>query len=150
MSISSSSFSNRNRIDVASARKIRDNEGYERFLAYITEAGFIDDLKSICLSHRVTLREVYLDVRGPSVYAARIEIWWWMMFSLHKSSVEIGRIFDRDYSSVLHAITRLKERAIELGIPFNDAVGSHNVAKTMAKELTESRIPGSRKTKGSG
>lgn len=129
---------------MATAKKIRDNDGYERFFAHVTEAGFAEDLKAICLRHHVTLKEIYLDTRGPTVYAARLEAWWWMTSAIHKSSSEIARIFDRDPSSILHALTRLKEAAQALGESL-DGEGSHKVAKQMSRELAEARVSGGRK-----
>jgi hypothetical protein len=94
--------------------RVRDNDSFAVFTAYIAETGLDASMREICLQHRVTLRDIYLDVRGPTVHAARLEVWWMLMF-LRKSSSEIGRLFDRDASSVQHAMKRLTERASELG-----------------------------------
>lgn len=127
----------------------RDEAGYQRFLAYIQETGLDEGLKSICLRHHVTLREIYLDVRGPTVYAARLEAWWWLYSGFNKSTSEIGRIFDRNYSSILHAFSKLKETAAEMGHEL-EKNGAHVTAKAVSKRLAETRVESGRQNKGRG
>lgn len=93
----------------------RDEDGYQRFLGYLGEAGIEPELRGICLTHAVTLRDIYLDVRGPSCMAARLEVWWWLSFKYHKSRPEIARLFDRDPGSIAHAFTRLRDTAAANG-----------------------------------
>lgn len=124
--------------------RTRDNADYEIFLAYITETSLDGYLRPICLKHHVTLREIFLDVRGTSVHAARLEAWWTLTL-FKKSSLEIGRIFARDATSVQHAMKRLNERAIALGVTLDlehvtqvaraVAVGNNNVWKQMGENV---------------
>lgn len=96
-----------------SKTQTRNLVGFELFSAYIVEAGLDEEMRAVCLSHRVTLREVYLDARGTSVHSARLEIWW-RLVNMGKSTSEIGRMFARDATSVSHAMRRLNEVAAEI------------------------------------
>lgn len=96
--------------------KTRSFIGFETFSAYILEAGLDEELRAVCLTHRVTLKEVYLDTRGTSVHAARMEMWW-RLANMGKSLSEIGRLFARDVTSIMHAMRRLREISAEQSIP---------------------------------
>lgn len=89
----------------------RDKAGFRIFFAYLEETGLDEPLRAICRSHAVTLAEIYLDTKGPTVYAARLECWGWLTLAAGKSSAEVGRLFDRDPTSVLYALRRLAEGA---------------------------------------
>lgn len=111
-------------------RRIRDNAGFESFSTYIVDCGLEADMRAVCLKHRVTLRDIFLDARGPTVHAARLEVWWGLIH-FGKSSHEIGTIFFRDPTSVQHAMKRMMERACELGIPL-DVDHVHDVARSVS------------------
>ena len=113
------------------ASKARDQEGYLRFLYYLDETGLDVELRAICLRHHVTPRDVYLDTRGPTVHAARLEIWWWLTQTIGKSTGEVGRIFDREGPSITHAIRRLREVAAAMGHEL-DATSAPSVARGVA------------------
>ena len=117
---------------------VRDEESYKRFLEYVTESGLEPEIRTICRRHAVTLRDIYLDVRGPTVYAARLEVWWWLASAYRKSTSEIGRLFDREATSVLYAIRRLREASIAMGIEL-DAGTAHDMAKRISEKITKVR-----------
>ena len=110
--------------------RLRDNVAFEAFSSYIAECGLEGDMRAVCLKHRVTLRDIFLDARGPTVHAARMEIWR-NLTSFGKSSNEVGTIFFRDATSVQHAMKRMNERACEMGVPL-DADHVHDVARSVA------------------
>ncbi len=112
----------------------RNNDDYEIFLAYINETGLIVDMQIACLNHRVTLREIFLDVRGATVHAARLEIWWTMM-NFGKTTKEVSRLFVRDVSSVSHAMKRLREHSSKLNLPLD----IHHV-RAIASDLAASNL----------
>lgn len=113
-------------------RNVRDDESYKRFLAYATESGLEPEIRAICRRHAVTPRDIYLDVRGPTVYAARLEVWWWLASAYRKSMSEIGRMFDREATSVLYAVRRLRDTSVAMGVEL-DASSAHELAKHISE-----------------
>ncbi len=118
--------------------RVRDQEGYVRFLYYLDETGLDVELRAICLRHHVTPKDVYLDTKGPTVHAARLEIWWWLTSTIGKSTGEVARIFDRDGSSVLYAIKRLRETAASMTVEL-DAMRVPDVARDVALTAASSQ-----------
>lgn len=125
----------------------RNEDTYREFLAYLNETNLYEDLKSICLRHHVTLRDIFFDIRGPTVYAARVESWWWLASTLHKSNNEIGRLFCRDSSSILHAMAKLRNTAVELGKEIDSQDAARDAARAMSRNLTETRVNAGRANK---
>lgn len=99
----------------------RSEEGFVRFVVYLEETGLAPRLREICLAHHVTLRDIYNDARGRSAMAARVETWWWLMKHASRSTREIGALFDRDASSVTHAMRRLYAKAEAMGFDVEEA-----------------------------
>lgn len=116
---------------MATPKVVRDEGGYQLFFAYITECGLEPELRAICLCHSVTLRDIYLDLRGPTVHAARLEVWWWLTTIYRKSTLEIGRMFNREPTSITHALRKLRETAAAMGQAL-DASAAHEVSKHLA------------------
>lgn len=110
----------------------RDEESYQRFHAYIVEVHLESEMRDICIRHRVSIHDIYLDERGPSTHAARLEVWWWLVSVIQKSPREVGRIFHRDGSSILYALRRLHERANAMVTELESDTVSH-VAKQVAQ-----------------
>lgn len=94
----------------------RDQTSYLQFLVYLDETGLDVGVQEICRRHHVSTREVYLDGKGPTVTAARIEVWYWLRVAIGKSNSEIGRMFDRDASSVSYALARLHAEAEAMNV----------------------------------
>lgn len=120
---------------MAVAKRIRNEESYQKLLVYLNEVGLFDDLRAVCLKYYVSLRDIYLDSRGPTVHAARLEVWFVLAHTFKKSNGEIAKIFDRDGSSLTHAFRRLKEKAAEIGKELPRDVTE--VAKAVAAESNE-------------
>jgi len=121
------------------ASRRRDDESYRRFLVYIGECGLEPGLRSICLKHAVTPRDIYLDATGETIHAARLEVWWWLAQEHRKSSSEIGRMFDREPSSILYALKKLSEEARHLVGIYNGNELMHESAKAVAKNVAMAR-----------
>lgn len=121
------------------ARTIRDDTSYARFIEYVRECGLETEMRIICLRHSVTPRDIYLDTQGYTVYAARIEVWWWLSSYYRKSTTEIGRMFDREGTSIVHALRKLRERATALGFVLTQEDVPHNVAMVIAGETESAR-----------
>lgn len=98
------------------ASRARSEESLLRFAAYAEECGFAKELREICVAHRSSIADVYLDVRGPTAHAARLECWWWLGAACRKSATEIARMFDRDRSSIGYALDKLAEEAAHRGV----------------------------------
>lgn len=94
----------------------RDQTSYLQFLVYLDETGLDAGVHEICRRHHVSTREVYLDTKGPTVTAARLEIWFWLRIAIGKSNGEIGRIFGRDAGSISYAFHRLVEQAKAMNV----------------------------------
>lgn len=115
----------------------RDVVTYLKFQQYVEEAGLLPKLQEIVLAHHVTLHDVYLDLKGPSTIAARLECWWWLMKHGNKSRGEIGRIFHRDTTSILHGLRKVHAKADELRVQL-DAGSIRIVAVAMGQQVSES------------
>jgi len=98
------------------APRARDKLGFRRFYLFCEEVALLDPFREILRLHAVSLWDVYGDVPGPSVHAARMHLWWWLSAAYGKSAGEIGRIFDRDGSSIHHAVAKLRARAKKEGV----------------------------------
>jgi hypothetical protein len=121
----------------------RDDASYEVFAAYVVEAGLDFEMRSICLYNHVTIRDIYLDARGPTVHAARLEVWWWLTFVLKKSFNETGRLFDRDPTSIAHAVRGLVNQSITMAVPLDSVSHVRDVARAIAdRSLNRNRASG--------
>ena len=118
------------------APKERNEESYLRFLYYLDETGLDVELRAICLRHFVTPKDVYLNSKGPTVHAARLEIWWWLTTTIRKSHGEVGRLFDRDGTSILYAMRKLRTTATTMGAEL-DALHAADVARAVALSAIE-------------
>lgn len=129
---------------MAKSTFLRTKEKFRAFYEYLVETGLLPVLQAICLRHTVTLHDVFMDVKGSSVTAARIEMWWRLMTLYGKSPAEIERIFQRHRDSIAYAMRKLQERANEHGV----AVAEDTVtplAKTIAAQsLANQRAAGER------
>ncbi len=69
-------------------------------------------MEAICLNvadrHRISLCEIRGSSRRAELVAARHEAMWRMKRELRLSSTQIGRYFNRDHTSVLHAVWKLE------------------------------------------
>lgn len=117
----------------------RDESSFLLFHAYISEVQLESELRAICLRHRVTLRDVYLDIRQPSAHAARLEVWWWMVTKIQKSPREVARIFHRDGSSILYALRRLHERADMMMVVLTEET-INPVSKAVAQSYADAKV----------
>lgn len=122
----------------------RDEVGALRFLAYLEETGLFDTVRAICLAYHVTPRDIYLDGRGPTIVAARLETWWVLSARARKSAREVGDMFGRDPSSVMHAMRKLGAHAVDLGVELSEET-VRRVAEAAARATHESlRASGAR------
>ncbi len=119
-------------------RRTRDKAGYQRFHEYLVEVGLEPQIRCICLQHTVTPRDIYLDTLGPSATGARLEVWWWLMKEIGKSKSEIGKLFDRDPTSVTHALKRLYKTA-DAADRDVEAATVHELCRTVAREINQNR-----------
>lgn len=118
-----------------SKKRIRDDESYRAFISYLNETGLESEIRSICLKHYVTPRDVYLDVRGQTVHAARLEIWFWLSFRFRKSNSEIASIFDREGTSVQQALRKVRDKSASANLHLPDRITE--VARLLAGEALE-------------
>jgi chromosomal replication initiation ATPase DnaA len=74
--------------------------------------GLIDHLDVVCRTKKVTREEVCSRVRTKTIAAARHELWWRLRTApeLELSYDEIGRLFDRNHTSVLHGVRAHQRR----------------------------------------
>lgn len=70
----------------------------------LTERGLLYMLEDVCHRHHVTREEVTSRNRTRSVSFARQDLWWRMRETFGFSYVEIGRLFARNHTTVLHGI----------------------------------------------
>lgn len=112
----------------------RNHNTCRLFVAYLTETGLEQEMKAICQIHHVSLRDIYLDTRGPTVHSARLSVWWWLAYVIGKSGKEIARIFDRDASSIHYALAKVVQRAVQLG-----QVLTYETVHLVAKDLASSQ-----------
>lgn len=113
----------------------RDKQSFRRFHLYVEECGLDEPLRAIGRHHGVTLFEAYSDARGPSVVAARIEMWHWLVSEMGKSPAEVAAMFDRDRGAVTAALKKLHERARALEV----AVVPGEVATKLARLVVRER-----------
>jgi chromosomal replication initiation ATPase DnaA len=98
------------------ARPSRPSQRPPRTAASIIEAleerDLVGMLDTICRARGVTRDELCGRERTKNIALARHELWWTLRNTpaMSFSYVEIGRIFGRDHSSVLHGV-RAFERA---------------------------------------
>ena len=78
--------------------------GNPAVLAALTERGLVYLLDEVCRTHHVTRDEVTGRNRSRSVSFARQDLWWRLRESHGFSYVELGRIFARNHTTVLHGV----------------------------------------------
>lgn len=111
--------------------KPRDETGYRRFEKYIDDVGLGMEMRTICKRHTVTPRDIYFDSKGGTAHAARVEVWWWLVNVVGKSTLEVGNLFDRAATSISKALIKLYECAEELGKDL-DTRSTREIAKVIA------------------
>ena len=129
--------------------KPRTQETYLQFLLYLDETGLDEELRAICKGHHVTPRDVYLDARGPTVHAARLECWWWLVMHTRKSPGEVAKLFDRDPGSIRYGMLRLGEQALILGRELN-AESVRAVAEGVADSAAEKQAQAGERVAATG
>lgn len=72
-------------------------------IAALSERDLLGLLDDVCRAHHVTRSDVCSRNRSRAVANARHEVWW-RLRSLAFSYVEIGRLFDRNHTTVLHGV----------------------------------------------
>lgn len=127
----------------------RTSVSCERFIVYLEDSGMKEAVSAICKSFYVSPRDIYLDARGWTITAARLETWWWMMTIARKSMGEVARIFDRDSSSLYYSMQRLGEMAVEKGVPLNEKT-IHAIAEAVAQTALENARRAGRSVATSG
>ncbi len=82
-------------------------------LAALTERDLVEVLDQVCRIHHVTRAEICGRSRSRTVSFARHDLWWRLRnhATLSFSYIELGRLFDRNHTTVLHGV-RAWERAI--------------------------------------
>lgn len=128
-------------------RKLRrDQAGFRRFFAYLEETGLDEPLREICRAHRTTLYETYTDGRGPALHAARLECWGWLVLEAGRSASEVARLYERDPTSVLYGLRRLREIDTENGVALaRDTL--RPLARRVAAKSAEAMAAGARRPK---
>jgi chromosomal replication initiation ATPase DnaA len=63
----------------------------------------------VARTHSVTLEDVMSRSRERAIAVARQEVFW-RLYMGGKSSIQIGRMFGRDHTTVLHGIRRAEVR----------------------------------------
>lgn len=115
----------------------RDKQGFRRFYLFCEEVALLDPFREILRAHAVTLWDVYGDVAGASVHAARLHLWWWLGTAYGKSAAEIARIFDRESSSVYHGLAKLQDRARKEGVVISEETAAP-LARLVARGRADS------------
>jgi len=79
----------------------------------------LDHLDVVCRTRKVTREEVCSRMRTKTIAAARHELWWRLRNDpdLELSYDEIGRLFDRNHTSVLHGVRAHKRRMAAAASP---------------------------------
>lgn len=116
----------------------RNKEGFRRFFGYLEEVGLTEPLREICKAHCTSLMEIYLDTVGQSSLAARLEVWWWLKTEIGKSDAEIGRMFDRDASSVHYGQKKVRDVIREREWPPGEVV-ARTAARIVAARATNAK-----------
>ena len=98
----------------------RDRDGFRRFFQTVEQTGLKVPLRLVAAAHGTTLADVYGDSKDAGAVAARIESWWRLIASWARSGAEVARLYDRERSSVYHAIRRLHEEAGAAGVRVTD------------------------------
>ncbi len=70
----------------------------------LVERDLVDLLDRVCAGRGVTRDEVCGRGRTRTVALARHELWWHLRAARDFSYEEIGRLFERNHSTVLHGI----------------------------------------------
>jgi len=70
----------------------------------LVERDLVELLDAVCVGRGVTRDEVCGRVRTKTVARARQELWWKLRSGRAFSYEEIGRLFRRNHSTVLHGI----------------------------------------------
>ena len=91
----------------------RDKPGFRRFFQYLEETGLKYPLRLILRRHGTTFFDIYMDVTLPGAVAARYEAWWYLIAEARRSPAEVAELFDRNRSSVVYVMQRLREVAEE-------------------------------------
>lgn len=118
------------------ASKPRDEATYACFLVYLDEIGLIDELRAICRAHHVSLRDIYLDARGPTSTAARMQAWWWLVAVKRKSQSEVARMFDRDDTSIGYAVRKLCTQSRVMNVELTEAT-VERIARAFGEQTAE-------------
>jgi hypothetical protein len=120
-------------------KKPRDKATFCRFQLYLEECGLDEPLRAIGRRHGVTLFEVYSSVRGPSVVAARIEMWHWLIAEMGKSPAEVAVMFDRDRGAVAAAMKNLEACARALAAELEPGEAMAKIARLAVREGRQRR-----------
>jgi len=77
--------------------------------------GLLDLVAGVCRTHGVTLDEVCGRARTRAASCARHEAWWQIRHhpELHYSLADIGRLFQRDHTTVRHGVEAHQARTRE-------------------------------------
>lgn len=78
-------------------------------------ASVVDIVREICERERIDAREIISHRRPVNVTLARFEIWWRCRRDTTLSLTQLGRIFDRDHTTVLYGIRMHAKRMEGLG-----------------------------------
>ena len=88
------------------------NTGNPAVLAALTERGLVDLLDEVCRTHHVTRDEITGRSRSRSVSFARQDLWWRLREAHGYSYVELGRLFARNHTTVLHGTRRWESQML--------------------------------------
>lgn len=86
----------------------------EHVFSALAERDLVDLLDRVCAGRGVTRAEVCGRGRTRTVASARHELWWHLRSTRAFSYEEIGRLFERNHSTVLHGV-RAHQRVIKSG-----------------------------------
>jgi len=83
---------------------LRDSS--EAIIRELSQRGLLELVDRVCASRGVTRLELCGACRSRSVAAARQELWWLLRHDpqRHFSYPELGRLFRRDHTTVLHGV----------------------------------------------
>lgn len=88
------------------------NTGNPAVLAALTERGLVGLLDEVCRAHHVTRDEITGRSRSRSVAFARQDLWWRLREAYGFSYGELGRIFARNHTTVLHGLRRWESQML--------------------------------------
>lgn len=126
------------------AKQPRTELGAVRFAAYADEAGFGDALRAVARAHFVTIGDTWLDHRGESIQAARMEVWWTLVNVFSRSEVEVARMYARDKSSIQFALQRLEAQAASEGVVLDESTVRGLATRSAAAKAASLRESGAR------